>query len=748
MKTERSRKREPVINHPSKKSYLKGNHRPPLKNNKKRGFSNLAGILILILLGIIIYSNSFKCSFQFDDLHQIVNNTKIRNLADLSGIWNSSANRPVSFLSFAINYHFNQLDVRYWHFVNLAIHLFNAMLVWWLTLLIFSSPVMKDQKISEHKKVIAFMTALLFLSHPLATQSVTYIVQRMTSMVTLFYLLSIVLYVKARLTNKGVIAKILLSSGSFLSLFLAMRTKENAFTLPFAILLVEFFFIRTGKLSINFRDYRVILLTALFLIVLLLIPLRYSLNIFKPILPTGHPESVLTPYYYLLTQFRVIVKYIQLLLLPVGLNLDYDFPVSTSFFQIHTFLSFLFLAFLIILGIYLFKKLRILSFGIFWFFITLTVESGIIPINDVIVEHRTYLPSFGFFLIIICSLYLLFRVKYQFLATGILIILAGLNSYLTYERNKVWKDDLTLWTDVVSKSPHKARAITNLGIAYANRGQWESAIEEYSRAIQLDPKFPITLISRGLAYRSVGQLDKAIADYTNAIKIDSTNSISFNDRGICYIDQGETEKAIVDFTRAIVLDPAFTDAYSNRSASYQNTGELDKAIVDIDKAISLHPGHYQSISNRGAIFEKMNQPDQAIADYSKAIELKPDFAKAYVNRASVYERSGLVDKALADYSRAIEIEPNYIEAWFNRGVIYAHLGQREKAIENYSQVIKLNPNNSLGYYNRGLTYGKMEKLDLAIDDFTNALKIDPDFTSAYKNREVAYQKLKLQTEKK
>ena len=744
MKTEKSRERDKRKNYSPRKVHLPEKSHAPNQEVKKKGFSNLIGLSILILLGIIIYSNSFECSFQFDDFYTIVNNVKIRSLSDISTLWNSSPNRPVAFLTFAINYHFSQLDVRYWHLVNLVIHLINSILVWWLTMLIFSSPVMKFQKIAQHKKLLAFATALLFVSHPLATQSVTYIVQRMTSLAALFFLLSIGLYARARLRERGMAAKILLFTGSLLSAVLAMRTKENAFTLPIAILLFEFFFFRTRKLTLNFRDYRVILLTVLFVGIILIIPLNHSLSIFRPISPAGHPEAVLTPYYYFLTQFSVIVKYIQLLFLPVSQNLDHDFPVSATFFQIRTVLSFMVLASLIILAVFLFKKQRIISFGIFWFFLTLSVESSFIPLNDVMVEHRTYLPSFGFFLVIISALYVLLWDKYKLPAMGILLIIAGSNSYLTYKRNKVWMDDLTLWSDVVSKSPGKARAITNRGLAYANREQWDLAIEDYSRSLQIDPSFPVTLTSRGFAYKNLGQFDKAIADYTRAIGIDPNSSLAYSNRGICYFNLGEREKAISDFNRAIELDAGCADAYSDRSAFFLETGQLEKAIDDITKAISINPGHYIAFTNRGAIYDKLNQSDKAIRDYSKAIALKPDFAKAYFNRGSVYMKSGLLDTALADYSKAIDIDPDYTEAYIIRGAVFANLGQRDKAINDYTHAIELDPGNKLGYYNRGLNYGKMGKLELAIADFTSALKIDPDFTSAYKNRELAYSKLKLQ----
>lgn len=743
MKTNQSGKRDPGTGYPPEKGTLP--EKSHLRDQKKRnkGFSNLPGLFIIILLGIVIYSNSFTCSFQFDDLYTIVNNPKIRNLSDIGTLWNSSPNRPVAFLTFAINYHFNQLDVRFWHLVNLVIHLINAILVWWLTLLIFSSPVMKDQKISGQKKFIAFAVALLFVSHPLATESVTYIVQRMTSLVALFYFLSIALYARARYIARGFLVKILLFSGSLIAAVLAMRTKETAFTLPFAVLLVELFFIRTGKLSISFRDFRVILVIALFLGMILIIPLRHSLDIFKPITPEGHPESVLTPYYYLLTQFRVIVKYIQLLVLPLHQNLDYDFPVSTSFFQIPTLICFLVLTILIFLAVYLFTKQRVISFGIFWFFITISVTSGVIPINDVLVEHRTYLPSYGYFLIIITLLCILFRNKHQWVALGILLIMAGSNSFLTYERNKVWKDDLTLWSDVVSKSPGKARSITNRGIAYANRGKWSLAIEDYSRALRIDPAAPITLISRGFAFRNTGQFDQAIGDYNHAIRINPNNAVIYCNRGVCYMNRGEKEKALEDFTRSIELDGGFTEAYSNRCALYLETGQLERAMADVNQAISLDPDHFKAYTNRGAIYEKLNQPEMAIADYNKAIEINPGFAIAHFNRGVAYGKSGQWEKALADYSSAIRLDPLYAEAYLSRGVIYANLGQREKAIGDYTRVIELSPKNKFGYFNRGLNYGKMGKFELAIADFTAALTLDPDFTMAYNNREIAYRKLKM-----
>jgi tetratricopeptide (TPR) repeat protein len=620
------------------KDHRKQNQKP-IKQVKNKRYVDLLALAIIILLGIEIYSNSFNCSFHFDDMIQIVNNPDIRNLADFKAWWNSSPSRPVGMVTFALNYHFNQLDVRYYHFVNLIIHLINSYLVWWLTVLIFSSPAMKDQPIARNKKVLAFLTALLFVSHPLATQSVTYIVQRLASMVAMFYFLSLALYMKARLSDKGDVSKTLLFIASLVSAVLAMLTKENAFTLPFAILLIEFFFLTTKKkFAINFRDYRIILFILALLGIIIIIPLKVSFNIFKPIAPTeGHTYTV-TPVNYLLTQFTVIVKYIQLLFLPINQKFIYDFPISNNFFEMRTLLSFLVLISLIISAIFSFKRFRIISFGIFWFFLTLSIESSFIPISDIIFEHRTYLPSFGFFLIISSGIYYLLWNKNKYLAISIFVIIIGSNSFLTFMRNYIWKDELTFWNDNVTKKPNLSTALMNRGLAYATLGQWEKAIDDYSKAIENAPIDAETYDNRGVAYCTLEQWGKAIDDFSRAIKIDSNFLRAYYNRGITYGRIGQLDKSIADYSRIIQIYPKSDKAYSNRGVDYFNLGQFDKAISDYSMAILINPNYTDAFYNRGLTYGKLGKWENAIADYSKVLEIDPNNTMAYSSREDAYEK--------------------------------------------------------------------------------------------------------------
>jgi protein O-mannosyl-transferase len=700
LRKEQSNKRVPKKDYPRKGSPVK-------QQIKTHRYYDLLGLGVIILLGIIIYSNSFGCSFHFDDIYDIVNNTKIRNLSDVKTWWNVSPARPLGIFTFVLNYHYNKLDVWYYHLVNLVIHLVNACLVWWLTRIIFSSPVIKELPIARQKKVIALFTALLFVSHPLATQSVTYIVQRLASLVAMFYLFSMVLYLKARLSEGSKTSKYLLFAASFISAVAAMLTKENAFTLPFAILLAELFFLKTKKLSVNLRDWRVILLIVTFVGLILIIPLKFSFSIFNPIPPTQGHDYTVTPPNYLLTEFSVIVKYIQLLFLPINQRLDYDFPLSNNFFEIRTLLGFLVIAALVFLAIILYKKYRIISFGICWFFLTLAIESSIIPIPNVIFEHRTYLPSFGFFLILSSGICILFWNKYKYLAVGILVIIVLSNSWLTYERNKVWKDDISLCSDNISKAPDIVRPYLNRGFAYLDLGQW----------------------------------DKAIADFTSAIRINPAFADNYCIRGAAYVNIGERDKAIADFSRAIGINPKFAEAYYNRGVTYKDLSQWDKAIADFSATININPKFTEAYFNRGIAYANIGQWDFAITDYSTTVALKPDYTEAYYNRNVVYQGLKKFDDAINDCSKAITIDPNFVNAYYSRGIAYSGLGQWEKAIADYSSAIGIAPKYADAYFNRGVGYGNLGLWAKAIDDFTRTIEIDPNYTRAYSNREFAYRKM-------
>lgn len=611
----------------------RGAKQTPEKQALPFHFPEWIGLAGVAVLGLIIYSNSFTAGFQFDDLYNIVDNPAIRNLSDVQAWWNFVPTRRTGYFSFALNYHYHGLDVRYWHYVNLGIHLVVTVVVWWLARLILASPALDGAPLTQHRKALPLLVALLFVSHPLATQSVTYIVQRLSSLVALFYLLSVALYMKARLSEQRGVSKYLLYAGSLAAAGLAMISKENAFTLPFAIALCEFCFFQKNVSSVNFRQPRTLALIAAFAAVTIAVLSTVSLNIFSPIPPGLDNKATVTSMNYLLTNFSVIVKYIQLLLLPLNQNLDYDFPVSESLFEPRTLLSFLLLLALLAVAIARFHQNRLLAFGILWFFVTLAVESSIIPIKDYIFEHRTYLPSFGFFLLLSAGIFhLLWNRTYRLAAIALFALLTGCYAGLTYARNNVWKDTLTLWSDVISKSPGKARPWNNRGQAYLNLNQSDKALADFNRAIALYPRFADAYYNRGIAHNNLNQWDKAIADYDKALEINPRNAKALVNRGNTLNNTKQWARAIDDFNKALDLDSSSATAFFNRGIAYANLGKTTEAIADFSKAIERNPRYAKAFFNRGAAYHNTRQLDKAIADYERAIALQPNMTIAIQNR--------------------------------------------------------------------------------------------------------------------
>ncbi|MBI5756468.1 MAG: tetratricopeptide repeat protein, partial [Nitrospirae bacterium] len=211
----------------------------PLRRSGK--YSSVIALSLIVITTLLIYSNTFSSSFHFDDRTSIIINNKI---LDLSNFLDLSGTRYVGELSFALNYHFGQFNVSGYHLVNIVIHIINGLLVWWLVILTFKTPQMGGlTNNSRLNSLIALASSLVFVSHPIQTQAVTYIVQRYASLATLFYLLSVVLFVKWRLSS-GSVSRVVFYLFSILSAVLAMKTKEISFTLPFVILLYEGIFFR------------------------------------------------------------------------------------------------------------------------------------------------------------------------------------------------------------------------------------------------------------------------------------------------------------------------------------------------------------------------------------------------------------------------------------------------------------------------------------------------------------------------
>jgi protein O-mannosyl-transferase len=600
-------------------------------------------ILIIVVLGILIYSNTFNAPFAYDDISNIINNSSIKDIHHIINSQTIYDNRLIGNLTFALNYQLHELNVAGYHIFNLLIHLLNALLVYWLVILTFKTPyvsayLQKDVlKTSDPYRWIPLFTALLFVSHPVQTQAVTYIVQRFASLSTLFYLVSLVMYIKARGSDSSKRAGYAFFAASILSAVLAMRTKEIAFTLPVMVFLYEFMFF-PGDVK---KRMRYLLVLLLLLLTMFIIPLSMMLTQSGSTGVKGIDELTKMAGYaevsrwdYLNTQFRVIVTYIRLLFLPIHQNLDYDYLIYGTFFTPSVFLSFFILLGVFCWGIYLLYRsyksdqsnrcwYRLISFGIFWFFVTLSVESSIIPIRDVIYEHRLYLPSVGFFMAIMSGVGFLYDrpanqtngVAKVFIPVMILMVI-GL-SLTAYARNFAWSDKVTLWEDVVKKSPDKIRPHYNLAEAYQEQGRLDDAVREYRTAINLRPDLVEPHFNLGLVYRKQGRFDDAVREYLMVIK----------------------------------LRPDFADAHTNLGAAYDRQRRFEDAVKEHQTAIKLVPDHVTAHYNLAVAYHHQGRFDDAIKEYQTAINLKPDYEEARKNLRMLYQERASLDDASKNTGR-------------------------------------------------------------------------------------------------
>jgi tetratricopeptide (TPR) repeat protein len=556
-------------------------------------------LVLIILLCVAAYSNTFSVPFQFDDPYNITSEPLVRARSFMKLL---AMTRGVGHFTFALNYGLHGADVAGYHVVNLIVHVLNALLVYGLVVLSFRTPVLQRSSLRHRAGTIAFFSALLFAVHPVQTEAVTYIVQRFASLAALFYLTSLVAYIKSRLAgleNRSKGMTLAWYAAALVSAVLAMKTKEIAFTLPVVITLYELLFFE-GTIKKRIFLLLPLLLTMMIIPLSLLgtaTPLGQMIN---DVSETTRVQTDMTRGGYLFTEFTVIVTYLRLLFLPYHQNLDYDYPVFHSFLEPQVVFSFLLLALLFGTGIYLLYRERrspgagrLIAFGIFWFFITLSVESSVIPIVDVIFEHRLYLPSVGFFLACTSALFLgAARLKARWpqadrAVMGALLSASVVLAGLTFARNIIWQSEVSLWENVIALSPAKARGYNGLGLAYQHLSRHGKAIDCFSRAISLDPEYFNAYMNRGVMYGQTGAFDKALEDLDRAIVINPKFAEAYSNRGIVYALTGQYDKAFDDFTKALALNAVLAEAYYNRGKVYGKTGQREFARADFQKACDL-----------------------------------------------------------------------------------------------------------------------------------------------------------------
>lgn len=652
-------------------------------------------ISIIVFVTFIIYSNTLHNEFQLDDNHVVLNNEKItdlNNFADIDGWKKLLFNRQLALLTVAVNYSIHQYDVFGYHLFNIFIHIFNALLIFWLIQIFFKTPVLRNSSLANHKLEIALFTSLLFAAHPLQIQAVGYITQRMVSLAFMFYLVSCILFLIMRIDvlTKGINWKtILLILCIIFSFQLGNYSKEIAVSLPLSLLLIEIIFIRKkdGK-----PDYKII---ALFIAGIIIV--------FTAMLIIGLPKQSGSierdSYFY--TQINVLVTYIQLLFLPIDLHVYYDFRIASSFWEPQTLLAFLFLLTIFLIGIIFHKKHPVLAFAVFWFYITQIIESSIFPLQHVIFEYRLYPSLVGFsFLITYYSFY--FSKSKPRIGFTVLVVIVCFFSVLTYQENKKWKNGESLWSGNIEKAPNHPKPYNYLGYYLLQKGEYHKALPYFTKSIRLDSNYTDPLNHRGIIYKETGRFNEALNDFSKAIKIKPDSKMSYNNRGYAFQAIGEYDLAVKDFKKAIELDQKYHNAIKNLSVVLQKMNRNKEALEYAKNAVNLASDIADYFNNRGNAYYALGHIDSAETDFRKSIVIDPDFYRGWNNIGVVLMKREKYTEAIEYLTKAIELKNNFVDAFFNRAFCFYHIQKPILSLNDLQRCFELNPSHqgAIALYNK------------------------------------------------
>src|ERR1051326_3555143 len=645
------------------------------------------------------YWNSFCGPFVFDDLQTIQRNASVR-FGDMGWAFYP---RALLFKTFSWNSLWSGQEVWSYHVVNFVLHFLNGLLVFLIADRILR-PTGQD---SRRSSIYAALAAALFLLHPIQTESVTYISSRSELLSTFFYLVGFLVFILWPVNDIGLVCGAVVG----LVYVLGMGAKETAITLPAAIFLYDFIFLSSGswrRLLLRWRFYS-LYIAGVFATsdYLLTVGLKDAIG--------SHVPGNLAPWHYFLTETRVLVRYIQLIFLPLDLNLDYDFRPSLTVFDPVVLMSVAILLGLAVLAYRLRRSGPVFAFSIFWFFLTLAPTSSIAPITDVIFEHRMYLPLAGLAISFPLLMEKFSRRVYLYCCCILVALLIG-----TVARNYVWGDEVRLFTDVVAKSPLKKRPYNALAFAYYKRGDYDHAVTVLEQG---QKKIPDSAADLGhvlaTMYLKQGQYDKAIALFQKELQVTSGPQLAetYNSLGMAYLyawidlqnRHNEMTAAEFDSKKEQVLTPAADaflkslqiapdtpatlDEYINTMYWLGKGGELESSAFGRLKT-NPKPQKVQQFSDLYTIGEvAFNNGDYAKADnyFEEAEKINKDVKILYFNHGYALTKLKQDERAIEKYIQAIRIEPIFIEAHHNLGLIYMRRNQYDKAIESFTAVLRLEP---------------------------------------------------------
>jgi len=679
----------------------------------------LACILLLVLSGTGIYFNSLKGSFQFDDV-SLLSSPWIANLDSFNRFVNiaSFENRPVLLWTYAFNNSLGKNKEFGFHLVNLMLHIGVTLLIFFSvlkTLLFFKNAIGPEQKFCEIKNsknicIFPLITALIFSLHPLNTDSVSYISSRSSILATFFYLFSLYVFInlfgpkreKGNLKNKTILIIMVL-----LGMYLSLASKLIAATLPIlmAFWYSVFIFSRNNLGYLWRKNWTYLLLFLFGISTLFLMGDSWLYNAKDQ----GSELYGNWPYFFI--QLKVVVfYYLKLFIFPFNLNVDSGMPFSSFYEDPYIVVGILTIAGLVVTAIK--SKNSWLLVGTAWFFITLAPTSSFIPLNDLAVEHRTYLPmTLGLCLIAGLGVSRL-QPLHRFGFLTVLVIAFGTASIT---RNNDWVSEISLWGDVVRKNPTSSRAHNNLGKAYFEKGKLTVASYHFEKSIANIPKF----IKEKFNLKNAEEF---------LARKNSLANLNFKNQKL--------------HIAAELVEPHY-----NLASIYLDQGKIEMAEKEYLKTLSLRPGHISAKIGLGSVYNQKGLFEKAEKFFKQAIKDKKSQSGnillpiAHLNLGEVFGKTGRVSKAIKEWKLAIQQDPSLLPAQFNLGTAFMMQNNLDDAEKYFLKCLELNGHFKPALFNLAILKQKQLNWQESIKEFNNYIEVTGPNPSVF--NQIAFSYLNL-----
>jgi tetratricopeptide (TPR) repeat protein len=660
---------------------------PISAGSARRGLAPALGAATAVLLGVLAYHGTFRAPFVFDDLPSIVDNPTIRTwwppwapfLPPALGT--TVGGRPVANATLALDYALGGLEPWWYHATNLLIHLLGGLTLFAVVRRTLRRPLL-SKRFGGVATPLAGAGAVLWLLHPLQTEAVTYVIQRVESLMALFYLLTLYLFVRSLESARPLRWQV----ASVAACLLGMATKEVMATAPFMVLLHDRTFV-AGTFREAWKARRGYYLT----LTLTWVPLVYL------VAATGWNRggsagfgSPVSAGAYWLTQFGAVLHYLRLAFDPHPLVFDYGTALSAGLVQVLPGL-----VAVVALGsgtLLALSRRRAPALGFLgaWFLVILA-PSCLVPVaTQTMAEHRMYLPLAAVAVLVAAGAYCLLG-RRCWVPLALIALALG---FLTERRNEDYRSALRLWSDTVRKRPDNPRAHCALGYAlYLTPGGVPAAIKEFEEALRLQPRFPDAENDLAMALASTpGHSTDAIARFQEAVRLRPGFAEAHYNLGTVLAASGRTDESIAQFEEALRLRPDYAEACNNLGNVLCASGRIVEGIRQLEAAVRIRPDYARAHFDLGNALVQVNQIPEAIAQFEEAVRIEPGMAAANNNLGMLLCRSGRMDEGVERLRAALQADPEFVAAHYALAAALWQAGRREEAAAEYEEVLRLRPN--------------------------------------------------------